>query len=75
MSEKLRRDEVMRDRGRKRKSEAELEKGIKAQWPVQTKFVDKSLALGLLFSRVASLNYTELLCEEFPLLWKRTSSV
>lgn len=67
MSEKLRRDEVMRHRGRKRKSEVELEKGVREQWLVQAKFVNKSIELGLPFFRAASLNYIELLCEEFPL--------
>lgn len=57
MLEKLWRGEVMRQRGRKRKSEVELEKGVRQQWPVQAKFVNKSVEQGLPFFRVASLNY------------------
>lgn len=73
-SEKLQRAEVMRCRRRKRKSEVELGKGVREHWPVQAKFVNYSVDLGLPFFRVASLNCIELLCEEFPLLWKGTSS-
>ena len=64
----------MRRRGRKRKSEVELEKGVREQWPVQDKFVNKGVEPGLPVSRVASHNHIELPCEEFPLLWKGTSS-
>lgn len=64
----------MRHRGRKRKSEVAIEEGVRELWLVQAKFMNKSVELGLPFFRVASLNYIELLCEDFPLLWKGTSS-
>lgn len=38
----------MKHRGRKRKYEVELEKGIREQ-PVQAKFVNKNIELGLPF--------------------------
>lgn len=56
MSEKLWKDEVMRNRRRKKKSEAEVEKGVREQWPVKAKYANKNIELGLLFFRASSLN-------------------
>lgn len=49
MPEKLRRDEMIRHRGMKRKSNVELGKGVRG-WLVQSKFVSKFVELELPFS-------------------------